>query len=92
MTTSSSTIEIARARRSLGHPGYGWIDAQPAIQPRLQGAVEACDLLPSLHAIHAFVAADGVTVSMQRPLTNTIANFLAGGGKGAREGTDVTAS
>ena len=31
------------ARRGLGHPGYGWIDAQPAVQPQTR-SLEACDL------------------------------------------------
>lgn len=33
----------ASARRELGHPGYGWIDAQPAVQPKV-ATLAACDL------------------------------------------------
>lgn len=32
-----------RARRNLDHPGYGWIDAQPAVQPQTR-VLEPCVL------------------------------------------------
>jgi hypothetical protein len=72
MTTFMSTI-TDRARRSSDHPGYGWIDAQPAIQ---LAALEAHGLCGT----HTGIAT--VLVSVQ-PMLN---DRFAPKGKGAQEG------